>query len=95
MEIEKPEALAVRRGVWLRADQQLRVGVTAEFVAAANGHPARRVGSPWELDRLVARLEHHGVAALRPDAAELPTVARFFVSDPWGNRVEPVASVFT
>ena len=91
-EIEKPEALARRGGVWFRVgDEQLHVGVTPEFVASAKAHPAFRVLSAGELEQLAARLEAHGVAVMRPDSAEIPGTARIFVFDPWGNRVELVA----
>lgn len=94
-EIGKPEALAGRGGVWFRVgDQQLHVGATPEFVAATKAHPAFLVDSAEALEQLAERLERHGVVPFRPDPAEIPGTARFFVSDPWGNRIELLASVF-
>jgi catechol 2,3-dioxygenase-like lactoylglutathione lyase family enzyme len=91
-EIEKPDALAPRGGAWFRVGEHaLHVGVTSEFVAAAKAHPAFRVDSAASLDGLARRLEDHGFAVTRPDPGEIPGIARFFVADPWGNRVELVA----
>jgi len=85
-EIEKPDTLRGRGGVWFAlgsADQQLHVGVEADFAPARKAHPAFRVA---DLDSLRARLENGGVP-LTNDAL-VPGVRRFFVSDPWGNRLE-------
>jgi len=91
-EVDKPPLLVARGGVWFRVgEQQLHVGVTGDFAAATKAHPALRVSSVEELERLAARLEQAGVTVSRPDPAETPGVARFFVHDPWGNRVELLA----
>jgi len=90
-EIEKPEALRARGGVWFAlggADQQLHVGVEAGFAPARKAHPAFRVA---DLDGLRARLVAAGGILVNDDAA-LPGVRRFFASDPWGNRLEFVAA---
>lgn len=90
-EIEKPPLLAARGGVWFAVgDQQLHVGVAAEFAPAAKAHPALRV-SAAALERLVERLEASGASVSRPDTDEIPGAVRAFASDPWGNRVELVA----
>jgi hypothetical protein len=54
-------------------------------------HPALRVASHTELERLAARLEEHGVEVRWADPTEIPGVSRLFVADPWGNRVELLA----
>ena len=84
-EIEKPDTLRGRGGVWfaLGADQQLHVGVEADFAPARKAHPGFRVA---DLDSLRARLETGGV--LVTNDAPLPGVRRFFAADPWGNRLE-------
>jgi catechol 2,3-dioxygenase-like lactoylglutathione lyase family enzyme len=80
-EVEKPEPLRARGGVWFQAgDRQLHVGVEQDFAPARKAHPAFRV-SEEELDRLAAELD-----AGWDDS--LPGVRRFYVADPWGNRVE-------
>ena len=92
-ELRKPNALATRGGVWFRvgATQQLHVGVADPFGAASKAHPALRVSTPRELERLAALLEAGGFAVRWADPAEIPGATRFFVDDPWGNRLELLA----
>lgn len=92
-EIPKPHALATRGGVWFRVGDadELHVGVADPFVAAGKAHPALRVSTPCELERLAVLLEAAGVAVRWADPAEIPGATRLFVDDPWGNRVELVA----
>ena len=85
-ELEKPEPLRTRGGVWFGlGDAQLHIGVEAPFAAARQAHAALRFGSD-ELHAVAKRLTDAG-AAVRWDEA-LPEVRRFFTDDPWGNRVE-------
>jgi hypothetical protein len=65
--------------------------VAERFAPATKAHPALRVSSVAELERLAARLGAEGVGVRWVAAAEIPGVTRFFVDDPWGNRVELVA----
>jgi catechol 2,3-dioxygenase-like lactoylglutathione lyase family enzyme len=92
-EIPKPHVLATRGGGWFRvgATQELHVGVADPFVAAGKAHPALRVSTPRELERLAALLEAKGFAVRWADPVEIPGATRFFVDDPWGNRLELVA----
>ena len=91
-EIPKPAALAARGGVWYRVGaNELHVGVALDFVPATKAHPAFRVASVTELERLAARLEDHGIDVRRAATTEIPGATRFFVDDPWGNRVELLA----
>jgi catechol 2,3-dioxygenase-like lactoylglutathione lyase family enzyme len=91
-EIDKPAVLAARGGVWFRAGpQELHVGVAAEFVPAAKAHPALRVSSPAALERLAGVLDDAGADVTWADPAEIPGTTRFFVRDPWGNRLELIA----
>jgi catechol 2,3-dioxygenase-like lactoylglutathione lyase family enzyme len=80
-ELEKPESLRSRGGVWfaLGGGQQLHVGVEAEFAPARKAHPAFAVD---DLDALAERL---GDVAWDD---ELPGVRRFYAADPFGNRLE-------
>ena len=83
-EIDKPAQLRPRGGVWFRAGaQHLHVGVERDFAPARKAHPAFTVDS---VDTLAARLESAGVAIEWDDT--LPGVRRFYVHDPWGNRIE-------
>ena len=88
-ELEKPPLLAARGGVWFGVGkQQLHVGVADGFAPATKAHPALRISSRAALDRLAARLEEHGIDVRWGDPEEVPGGARFFVDDPWGNRIE-------
>ncbi len=85
-ELEKPEALRARGGVWFTCgDNQLHVGITPDFSPATKAHPALRVASS-DLDRLAERLGEAGAEVQWDDA--IPDVRRFYVADPWGNRIE-------
>ena len=91
-EIEKPPLLAARGGCWFEAGAgALHIGVEQPFAPAAKAHPALRVASSLELERLAGVLEEAGVEVRWADEAEIPGQRRFHVSDPWGNRVELVA----
>ena len=58
-EVEKPEPLRARGGVWFRVGaQQLHVGVEQEFAPARKAHPAFAVSG---YDELVVRLRAAGV----------------------------------
>jgi len=86
-EVEKPEPLRARGGVWFRlGKQQLHVGVEDGFAPARKAHPAFAVS---RYDELVARLRAAGVAVT--DDAAIPNVRRCYVADPWENRIELVA----
>ncbi len=88
-EVEKPESLRARGGVWFQAGkQQLHVGVEEPFAPARKAHPALRV-RPDALDALAARLEAAGARVLWDDA--LNDARRFYSEDPWGNRIELLA----
>lgn len=84
-EVAKPDALAGRGGLWLAAgDRQVHLG-TEDGVdrLASKAHLA------YEVDDLAAwrrHLEGAGVAAAAD--VDLPDYIRFFVRDPFGNRIE-------
>ena len=83
-ELAKPAILAERGGVWFAVgDQQLHVGVDADFAPAGKAHPAFRVS---DLDAVRTRLAEAGVAPRDDDA--IPGVRRFYADDPFGNRLE-------
>ena len=82
-EVEKPEALRARGGVWF---DQLHIGVEEEFQPARKAHPALRAD---DLDALAERLTAAGARVQWDDA--LPGIRRFYTSDPWGNRIELLA----
>jgi len=87
-ELEKPEPLRSRGGVWFRVGaQQLHVGVEAGFSPAHKAHPALSVSG---YDELQTRLRAAGVVITDDDS--IPRVRRCYVVDPWGNRIELVAA---
>lgn len=85
-ELEKPESLKSRGGVWFRVGaQQLHVGVEAAFSPARKAHPAFSVSGYVELQN---RLRAAGVEVVDDDS--IPGLRRCYVADPWGNRIELV-----
>ncbi|HWA54248.1 MAG TPA: hypothetical protein VG816_08765 [Solirubrobacterales bacterium] len=88
-EIEKPEPLRQRGGVWFAVgEHQLHVGVEAEFTPALKAHPAFSL-SPVDLELLAGRLTGAG-RELTWDSS-MPDQRRFYCQDPWGNRLEFLA----
>lgn len=86
-EVEKPESLRSRGGLWLRAGAiEVHLGVEQDFRPARKAHPAFRIGS---LDALAARLDHAGYAPRWDDM--IAGRKRFFADDPFGNRIEFIA----
>jgi GNAT superfamily N-acetyltransferase len=84
-ELAKPERLRARGGVWFAVgEQQLHVGIEAGFAAARKAHPALAVPRAGDLSALAAKLEAAGSAV----AWDGP---RFYVEDPFGNRLELLA----
>jgi catechol 2,3-dioxygenase-like lactoylglutathione lyase family enzyme len=87
-EIPKPEELAKRGGGWFESGSvQLHLGVEADFRPAKKAHPALRCR---DYDALILRLRAAGVD-VKEDSA-IPGVRRCHVSDPFGNRIELIAS---
>ncbi len=83
-EIEKPENLRRRGGVWFACGtQQIHIGVTNNFEPRHKGHPAFEVRSlpAWRL-----RLTNAHVPISEDEP--LPGWSRFYIADPWGNRIE-------
>jgi ribosomal protein S18 acetylase RimI-like enzyme len=84
-EIDKPERLRARGGVWFRAgDEEVHVGIDENFVPAWKAHPALAVANASELRALAHRLDRAG-HHVRWDGP------RFYVADPFGNRLELIA----
>ncbi len=83
-EIEKPDSLKPRGGVWFSAGSgQLHVGIEEPFSPARKAHPAFTVR---DLSSLRATLEAAGVST--SEAEVIPGIERFYVHDPFGNRIE-------
>ena len=87
-EIPKPAPLAARGGCWFAGGSvQLHLGVEQDFRAAKKAHPAIRVNG---YAALLAKLKAAGVEVI--DADDIPNVQRSHIFDPFGNRIELIAS---
>lgn len=83
-EIEKPEMLKQRGGVWFQTGNvRLHIGVEENFVPAKKAHPAIEVE---QLETLRKDLENKGIKTIVDN--RLPGANRFYVNDPFGNRIE-------
>jgi catechol 2,3-dioxygenase-like lactoylglutathione lyase family enzyme len=95
-ELEKPPLLAPRGGCWFGLGHaELHVGVEEPFRPAAKAHPALVVDGVRSLEALAGRLEQAGAAVTWADDAEIAGQRRFHVADPWGNRLELIATAGT
>ncbi len=85
-EIAKPEPLRARGGVWFQCgSHQVHIGVQRDFVPATKAHPAFRVE---RIDGLREYLLGHGVQIEDDDIRAEEGVKRFYLRDPFGNRLE-------
>lgn len=83
-EIPKPENLRKRGGVWFQCGtHQVHIGVQKDFTPAKKAHPAFHVEN---LDALRSYLEQKGVPVI--DDEPLEGAKRFYLADPFGNRLE-------
>ncbi|MEO8476625.1 MAG: glyoxalase [Actinomycetota bacterium] len=87
--IPKPAHLVARGGRWYRgAGLELHLGVEEGFRASAKSHPAMRVRGLGELREA---LERQGVTVV--DDTQLEGHERWYVTDPFGNRLELIEEV--
>ncbi|MEH7336795.1 VOC family protein [Neobacillus drentensis] len=83
-EVEKPEELKKRGGVWFEFSTfQIHIGVEEPFAPAKKAHPAFVVEN---IEDLKARLQEKQVDFTSDD--NLPGASRIHVHDPFGNRME-------
>jgi catechol 2,3-dioxygenase-like lactoylglutathione lyase family enzyme len=83
-EVEKPEPLRARGGVWFQAGQhQLHIGIQEDHDGAPKAHPAFHVENVMLLK---LHLKDHGVSIV--DDQSLPDATRFYALDPFDNRLE-------
>lgn len=83
-EIEKPEILSKRGGVWfLIGNQQVHIDIEEPFNPAKKAHPAFVVEN---LNHLKAHLSKHNIE-YQVDTL-LPGANRIYINDPFGNRIE-------
>ncbi|MEH6889596.1 VOC family protein [Bacillus sp. JJ864] len=83
-EIPKPAELRKRGGCWfLCGSQELHIGVEQNFSPAKKAHPAFYV---QHIGNLQENVTQKGVS-VTVDTAR-PDVTRFYIVDPFGNRIE-------
>ena len=83
-EIEKPERLKPRGGLWFRlGSRQIHLGVEDDFKPAKKAHPAFLVD---DYAALTAKLKAAGYPRVEDDTLE--GYERCFSNDPFGNRLE-------
>lgn len=83
-EVEKPETLRKRGGVWFsKGGVHLHLGVEEPFVPAKKAHPA------FDVHQIEAFKSYLSSQAVEYTVDEnLPGADRIYVSDPFGNRLE-------
>ncbi|PEE40563.1 VOC family protein [Bacillus pseudomycoides] len=83
-EIPKPEELRKRGGCWFRCgNQEIHIGVEQTFSPAKKAHSAFYVQG---IDEFKEKLIEQGIQVI--DDYARPDIIRFYVSDPFGNRLE-------
>lgn len=83
-EVEKPEVLKKRGGVWFQfGNYQIHIGIEEPFAPAKKAHPAFQVEN---LEALKTHLMKHEVNFIVD--TDLPGANRIYVNDPFGNRIE-------
>lgn len=83
-EVEKPEELKKRGGVWFEfGTYQLHIGVEDPFLPAKKAHPAFVVEN---IEELKEHLRAKEVTFTEDDL--LPGASRIHIHDPFGNRLE-------
>ncbi|MFH5780152.1 VOC family protein [Heyndrickxia oleronia] len=83
-EIEKPEELKKRGGVWFGFDHyQIHIGIEDPFSPAKKAHPAFEIEN---LEELKQHLTKHSIEFSID--TQLPGANRIYVNDPFGNRIE-------
>ena len=85
----KPERLAAQGGRWFVQDQfEIHVSPNGDFQPSTESHIAMRVSG---LEELVEILEAQGFHPV-PTTGFATGEARYFVNDPFGNRLELISS---
>ncbi|MFJ7825871.1 VOC family protein [Psychrobacillus sp. NPDC096623] len=83
-EVEKPELLKKRGGVWFSfGSYQIHIGIEEPFAPAKKAHPAFQIEN---LEALKAHLYKSEVSFVVD--TDLPGADRIYVHDPFGNRIE-------
>jgi catechol 2,3-dioxygenase-like lactoylglutathione lyase family enzyme len=87
-QVPKPTQLAKRGGCWFHSGQvELHLGVEEPYIPARKAHPALLVS---DLEQLRTILANAGVEPILD--TKLEGYGRFYVNDPFGNRLEFIAA---
>lgn len=99
-EVEKPEELRSKGGVWFRAydnagvvSAEIHVGVEDPFAPALKAHPALQVATVAALEAVTERLSSLGFEVDWSQRHTFPGYERCHTADGQRNRVELLASV--
>lgn len=85
-EIPKPENLRKRGGVWFQCgSHQVHIGVQQDFTPATKAHPAFEVR---RLNELREHLIQNNIQVTDDEVRAEEGVQRFYLHDPFGNRLE-------
>ncbi|QBR92319.1 VOC family protein [Nocardioides euryhalodurans] len=92
-EVQKPEPLRGRGGLWVRhpGGAEVHVGVEDPFVPARKAHPALLLDTVGTLDEVAERLAALGFEVDHRERETFPGHLRCHVRDGHGNRVELLA----
>lgn len=97
-EVEKPDDLKPKGGVWFRTTDEaglttaeIHVGVEDPFVPALKAHPALQVETVAELEAVAIRLSNFGFVIDWSQRYNFPGNERLHTADGQGNRVELLA----
>lgn len=83
-EVEKPEALKKKGGVWFEfGNYQIHIGIEEPFAPAKKAHPAFQIEN---LEALKTHLAENEVSFTVD--TDLPGANRIYIHDPFGNRIE-------
>jgi len=83
-EIEKPKELQKRGGAWFAfGNVQIHIGIEEPFIPAKKAHPAFEIEN---INELKVHLIENGIDIVEDN--NLPGANRFYVNDPFGNRME-------
>ena len=90
-EVDKPENLTNRGGVWFeRGTLKVHLGIDPDFTPAKKAHPGFLVA---DLSSLSERLRSEGYDV--NSGSQLPRFRRAFTNDPFGNRIELLQATTT
>lgn len=85
-ELPKPDKLRIRGGVWFQCGvHQVHLSIQKDFAPAAKAHPAFLVR---DLKALRSHLLSNDVHVIDDEMREEEGILRFYVQDPFGNRLE-------